>query len=126
MKSTSKKYILITSILLIIELLIAVYVRDTVIRPFFGDVLVVMLIFSFVRIFYHGKTKQLAIAVLLFSYTIEALQYFQLIEMLGLQNNNIATIILGATFDWLDLVAYTFGVLFSVLLDGKLNPKGSI
>ena len=117
--SISTKYIYVTILLLIIELIIAVYVRDQFIRPFFGDVLVVMLIFSFFRIFYKGKGTSLGIGVLVFAFTIEILQYFQLVEILGIQDNKIAATILGATFDWLDLLAYVVGVCISIFLDKK-------
>lgn len=118
--SINKKYIYITVLLLFIELIIAVFVRDRLIRPFFGDFLVVMLLFFFFKIYYKGSDIKLGGSVLLFAFAIEVLQYFQLIEGLGLQNNKIATVILGATFDGLDLVAYLMGVLLAVSLDRKL------
>lgn len=101
------------------------FVKDTFIRPFFGDVLVVMLLFSFVKIFCENNSIKVAIAVLLFAYIIEILQYFNFIEILGIQDNKIARVVLGATFDWLDLVAYTLGVIFSMVLDNKLNGRKS-
>lgn len=99
------------------------FVKDTFIRPFFGDVLVVMLLFSFVKIFSKSNSIKIAIAVLLFAYMIEILQYFNFIESLGIQDNKIARVVLGATFDWLDLGAYTLGVIFSMVLDNKLNGR---
>lgn len=99
------------------------FVKDTFIRPFFGDVLVVMLLFSFVKIFSKDNSIKIAIAVLLFAYMIEILQYFNFIEILGIQDNKIARVVLGATFDWLDLVAYTLGVIFSMVIDNKLNGR---
>ena len=97
----NKKYISLTLLVFAIEICIALFVKDRFIRPFIGDLLVTMLLFSFFRIFYHGSGFKLAIAVLLFSFSVEILQYFNLIELLGLQNNKFATIVLGATFDWL-------------------------
>lgn len=117
----NKKYIYLTLLLFIIELVIATYIRDQFIRPFVGDALVVMLIFSFVRIFYQGKAIKLGFAVLLFAFTIEILQYVELIKILGIEHNKIATIILGATFDWFDLLAYVIGVGIAVSLDKKIN-----
>ena len=118
--SINKKYIYVAILLLVIELIIAGYVRDRFIRPFFGDVLAVMLIFSFFRIFYKGKGLNLGIGVLLFAFTIETLQYINFVKIVGLENNKIATIVFGATFDWLDLLAYVVGAFFSVFLDKKL------
>lgn len=119
----NKKYIYITLLLFIIELVIAIYVRDRFIRPFFGDVLAVMLIFSFFRIFYKGDGLKLGFGVLIVAFVIETSQYIELIKILGIEQNKIATIILGATFDWLDIVAYVFGALFSYFLDKRIMQK---
>lgn len=119
----NKKYIYITLLLFVIELVIAIYVRDRFIRPFFGDVLAVMLIFSFFRIFYKGDGLKLGFGVLIVAFVIETSQYIELIKILGIEQNKIATIILGATFDWLDIVAYVFGALFSYFLDKRIMQK---
>lgn len=119
----NKKYILITIILFLIEVCIAAFFKDTFIRPIFGDVLVVILLFSFVRIFYQGKSWKLIIGVLLFSFAIEILQYFKFATILGLEENKIAKIVLGATFDWVDIIAYVFGALFSYFLDKIIMQK---
>ena len=117
----NKKYILITLLLFLIELFIAVFIRDKFIRPFLGDVLVVMLLFSFTRIFYQGALKKIIIGVLFFSFLIEILQFFQFAEVIGFENNKIAKIILGSTFDWLDLLAYIIGAFLCIPLDKKIN-----
>lgn len=117
----NKKYILITITLFLIEVCIAAFVKDTFIRPFLGDVLVVLLIFSFVRIFYSGNVKKLIFGVLLFSFTIEILQYFQFATVLGLEKYRIVKIVLGSTFDWLDLLAYTIGALLCFPMDKKFD-----
>ena len=117
----NKKYIFLTLLIFAIEICIALFVKDRFIRPFIGDLLVTVLLFSFFRIFYHGSGFKLAIAVLLFSFSVEILQYFKLIELLGLQNNKFATIVLGATFDWLDLLAYFLGIFISFLMDKRLH-----
>lgn len=48
-----KRIFYIISFLMIfcIEVLIALYVRDSFVRPYMGDALVVVLVYSFVRIF---------------------------------------------------------------------------
>jgi len=116
----NKSYAFITCVLFVIEVFIALLFRDSFIRTVFGDFLVVILIFSFVRMFYTGNGFHLAIAVLLFSFAIEFSQYFGLVEILGLENYKLAQIVLGATFDIWDLVAYTLGVATSYFLDRRL------
>ena len=52
-KQTIKKRILFgiaTIILLVVEVLIALFVHDSIIRPYLGDVLVVVVIYTFARI----------------------------------------------------------------------------
>ncbi len=115
------KYIFVTLILFSIEVLIALFINDSFIRPFLGDVLVVILIFSFCRIFYSGNRLTLTISVLIFSFLVEFSQYFKLVEVLRLENFKLAKIILGATFDFMDLIAYTLGAFISYFLDKRIN-----
>ena len=103
------------SLLFAIEVLIAVFVRDRLIRPFVGDVLVVMLIFFFLKSFLTVSPRFLAIGTLAFAWTVEFAQYFQFVRWLGLEDVTIARIVLGSTFDWLDLVAYTLGTAIVLL-----------
>jgi len=113
------RYFLITLILLITEICIALFVHDNFIRPFFGDFLVVILIYCFIRSFFNLPTVALAIGVLLFSYFIETLQYFKIVTVLGLQHSKIARVIIGTSFGWTDLLAYTLGIGLVLLLEKK-------
>ena len=92
-----------------IEIIIALFIRDTFIRPFLGDVLVVIMIFYFFRSFCECSIFKLAVGVLLFSILIEISQYLDLVDILGIDDYEIAHIILGSTFDWLDILAYLLG-----------------
>ena len=47
----------------------------------------------------------------LFAVCVEVLQYFRLAELLGLQGNAVARIILGSVFDWKDIACYGAGCL---------------
>ena len=44
-------YIISFLVIFCIEVFIALYVRDSFVRPYMGDALVVVLVYSFVRIF---------------------------------------------------------------------------
>ena len=116
------KYFLFAITLFIVEVLIALYVRDSIIRPYGGDYLVVMLIYCSVRSFINIRPIKLAIAVLLFSYCIETLQYFKLIDRIGLADNEIAKTVIGYGFSWLDILAYTLGII-TILLLHLIFPK---
>ena len=110
------KYFIPTIILFLIEVFIALFVHDNFIRPFFGDVLVVILIYCFIKSFIDSPVIITAIAVLLFAYIIEILQYFNIVKILGLQNSAIARIVIGTSFEWTDLLAYTLGIGLVILL----------
>jgi Protein of unknown function (DUF2809) len=115
----NRKYAAIASLLLAIEVFIAIFIKDGFIRPFIGDVLVVILIYSLLRSFLKTDRNKLAIAVLLFSFTIEILQYFNLVDRLGLRNNRVAAIAIGSTFDWKDLLAYSIGIAIVLWLENR-------
>lgn len=109
--------LLIAIALFIIEVLIALFITDNFIRPYVGDVLVVILIYYFVKAFVHIGVWPLAIATLLFSYLIETLQYFQFVKLIGLGDNKLANIVIGNSFAWEDIMAYTIGIIIVVLVE---------
>ncbi len=117
MISFNVKYLFLTIILFLIELAIALFVEDSVIRPFVGDVLVVILIYCFLRIFLNYSYWKIALGVLLFAFTIEILQCFDYVKLLGFENNRILSVALGRTFEWLDFVAYFVGFLLIILTE---------
>ena len=121
----NRTYFILTLLLFIIEVLIAIYICDKFIRPYVGDFLVVILIYCFVKTFFNFPTVKLALAVLLFSYFIETLQYLQLLNYLGLQNNTMAKIVLGSSFSWMDMLVYTLGI-FAVILVEKASAKNQL
>tara|TARA_R110002051_G_scaffold13435_6_gene45041 strand:+ start:9506 stop:9904 length:399 start_codon:yes stop_codon:yes gene_type:complete len=117
-----KTYFLGFILLFIIEVCIALYLHDTIIRPFVGDILVVLLVYCFVMTVLLLTTTRIkitivALSVLVFAFCVEALQATELLQTLDLSENKLASVILGSTFDWLDLVAYIIGTLFIILLE---------
>lgn len=113
----SLKYFLLFILIFVIEVIIALYIRDSIIRPYGGDALVVVLIYCFVKSLFNIKKLYLAIGVMLFAYFIEIGQYFNFVELLHLGNYKAARIILGTSFSWGDILAYTIGAVFCVLVD---------
>lgn len=116
---------LITLCILCIEILIAIFVRDSIIRPFFGDVLAVILLYFLVRTFFDARPVKIAIAVYLFAVLLEFLQYVDILEIFSLSDNRVLSIILGSTFDWLDIIAYTVGAYIALLIDRNINGINS-
>lgn len=115
-------YILAFTILLITEILIALFVRDDFIRPYGGDILVTVLICAAVRIVFPTGVRLLPLWVFLFAAAVEIGQYFNFVTLLGLGNIAFFRILLGSTFSPADLICYAVGcVLF--LLGEKLITK---
>jgi hypothetical protein len=109
-------YFIATVLLFLIEVLIAIYVDDNFIRPYGGDYLVVILLFCFIKTFIKISTPLAALGVLLFAYVIETLQYFDLVGKLGLKHSRIANIVIGNSFAWMDMLAYTLGIMTIVII----------
>lgn len=103
------KYFISSILFFILLAFIALFVHDNFIRPFIGDSIVVVWLYLTAKSFLKIPDFTLAVSVLIFAYAIETAQYFHIIKILGLQNCRPAVIILGSTFDKMDLVAYTLG-----------------
>ncbi|QBZ98276.1 ribosomal maturation YjgA family protein [Flavobacterium sangjuense] len=117
------KYFALTISLFIIETLIALYVHDNFVRPYFGDVLVVILIYCFVKSFFKLKVLTAALFVLLFSFAIEFLQYLNIVEKLELQHSKIARTVIGTSFSWEDIISYVAGILIVISIEYFISKK---
>lgn len=107
----SRRHALLALLLFGIELLIGTQLDDAFIRPFVGDLLVVVLIYCLLRTLLAIPCYPLAIGVLLFATLVETGQYFHLADRLGLGHIRLARIIIGSTFDPKDLLAYLLGTV---------------
>ncbi|MEI6578378.1 MAG: DUF2809 domain-containing protein [Eubacteriales bacterium] len=101
----------IFSTLIIVEVIIALFVHDKIIRPFGGDVIVVLVVYFFVRIFFPVKIRLLPLYVFIFAVIIETLQYFNFIELIGLENISFFQTVLGTSFSWIDIGCYALGCM---------------
>lgn len=115
--SFQKNYFILTVFLFLIEVLIAVFVHDTFIRPYLGDVLVVILIYCFIQSFANLPVLKVALFVLLFSFTIEFLQYLNIVQKLGLENSKVAQTVIGTSFSWIDLLTYIVGIAIVIIVE---------
>ena len=102
-------YAAATLILLAVEVLIALFVHDDFIRPYIGDVLAVIVVYTFIRIIIPEKCALLPLFVFIFAVGVEILQYFDLITLLGIENNRFLRILLGSVFDLKDIMCYAIG-----------------
>ncbi len=105
------KYFFLSIGLFLCELSIELYAHDNFIRPYFGDYLVVILLYCIIRSFLKVKTLAACLFVLSFSFFLEFAQYFELLELFNLKEVYWAKILLGNSFSVWDLLAYFLGVL---------------
>lgn len=105
------KYLIAFFVLLFVEIMIALFVHDDFIRPYIGDVLVVILMYTIIRGITKKQIKLLPIYLFIFSASVEVSQYFHLVNILNLQDNRILSIIIGNSFDIKDIFCYLAGTL---------------
>lgn len=110
--------------LFLVEVLIALFVHDGIIRPLVGDVLVVILIYCFIRAFWRIKVNVTIAGVFLFACVVEGLQFIHIVDRLGLSQNKVASIIIGTAFDWKDIVAYAIGCAIVYYVENRRHQRG--
>lgn len=115
-------YIFATVILLLTEIFIGAFVRDDIIRPYIGDVLVTALLCVLVRSVYIKPIPKLWLWVFAFSIVVEVTQYFHLANLLGIQNRLIR-IIMGGSFSFIDIVCYFVGCLAFFAVEKLIKNK---
>lgn len=111
------KYLIASIVLFITEVLIALYVHDKIIRPYIGDVLVVILIYCCINSITVFNKIKVGFWVLLFAFLIEFLQCLNLVGILGLEKNKIACVVIGNSFSWIDIMCYVTGMLLVLLAE---------
>ncbi len=121
----NRKYFYLTVLLFLIEVFIAVFIDDQFIRPFVGDVLVVILIYCFVKSFWKIRANVAALSVFVFACAVEGLQYLNIVDRLGLRQYKVLAIILGTTFDWKDIFAYALGTAIILAWENRTVRGGA-
>lgn len=103
--------------LLLVEIVIALFVRDSFVRPVLGDVLAVMLVNCAVLAIVDLPRVVAAVSAFFLGVVVEAMQYLDALTALGLQYNPVARTVLGTTFSWGDIVAYGAGAILALVAD---------
>jgi hypothetical protein len=119
----NKKYFLLFLLVFATEVLIALYVHDDFVRPYLGDVFVVILIYCFVKSFVNLKVWMAAVAVLAFAFGVEVCQYFNLVEKLNLQHSKLARTVIGTSFSWWDMLTYVVGIAVVLAVEKSRKPN---
>ncbi|MBP3569369.1 MAG: DUF2809 domain-containing protein [Lachnospiraceae bacterium] len=118
-------YLIAAISIFLIEVWIALFVRDEFIRPYVGDMLVVILIYTFLRVILPEKPRLLPLYVFLFAALVEGLQAINVVELLGLQDSRFFSVLIGTTFDWKDIACYAVGCVLLGLWECWLWKKES-
>ena len=114
-------YGLAALLLLVVEVLIALFVRDRFIRPYGGDILVTLLICCVIRVILpRGYRLPMGGGVLAFAILVEVGQYFGLVYLLGLGHIKFFRILIGTGFSWCDMLCYGAGCAVFVAADALL------
>ena len=124
MLTFNRNYFALAILIFTVEVLIALFVHDDFVRPYLGDFLVVILMYCFIRSFLRLPVLTVAASVLCFAFAIEALQFLNVVEKLGLQESKFARTVLGTSFSWLDLLTYAIGIVVVVWIEKRnSNPN---
>lgn len=124
MFSFRKYYFFLTILLFAVLVFIALYVRDSFVRPYGGDFLVVIFLYCLMRSLFRISVKNAILGVLIFSYLIEVLQAFNIVNLLELEGNKLAAVVLGNHFEWLDMLLYTLGGVSVYLVERGRGETG--
>jgi hypothetical protein len=118
------QYLIIAIVLFVVEVVIARgYIPGAFVRNSVGDVLVIALLYFFLR-GVSKATPAVALAVgLAAGLAAEVLQYLHLADLLGLKNGSLLSIVLGNTFSYLDLLMYYIGGILAAWFDVRVLQK---
>jgi len=111
-------YFLLAVFLLLLEIFIGARLHDALIRPYGGDILVVILLYCLVQSFWKLPVWPAALSVLVFAYGVEVSQYFGLADRLGFRGPSLMRVLLGSYFTWVDIGCYTLGILIVLGVEG--------
>lgn len=119
-------YLWISILLLVVEIAIGLWINDDFIRPYLGDFLVTILIYAMVMTIIQWNWRKSLILTMIFCYAVEIAQYFQVVNLLQLEKHQLARVIIGMHFSWIDLLCYTLAgiVIYTVEIFRVTNSTG--
>ena len=103
-------------LLFAVEIIIGMYVHDSFVRPYVGDMLVVILLWALVRIFIPRKAVWLSGAIFVFSVLVELTQLIPLADFLGIENR-LVRVLMGTSFAVGDIFVYAAGCAVTAVVD---------
>ncbi|HEY7811267.1 MAG TPA: DUF2809 domain-containing protein [Allosphingosinicella sp.] len=117
-------YALLAVFVFALEAAIALFVDDAFVRPFLGDALALVLVYLALRAATPLRPRLALAAACGIAVLVELGQLVGLGEALGLGGNRLARVVLGSSFDPLDLLLYAAGAACVALLDPSVRRRG--
>lgn len=112
------RYFLIFISIFIVEVIIALFIRDNFIRPYFGDYLVIFLVYYFLLSFINADKNKIALGVLQFAFIVETIQAYNILKYFNLEKYKVLRIVAGNTFSFEDLIIYYLAYLTIMVIIG--------
>lgn len=119
-------YFLIFLFLLGVEIAIATYLKTGFIRAYLGDLLVVILLYCLLMSILKPSVKTGLILTLAIAFAIELLQLINLTRFFPQEYKQLATLVLGSHFSWLDLLMYVLGIVVAGITELVLQKRYSL
>lgn len=118
MRSSRIKWAMFAVALFVIECLIAtVWRKVPFVRADLGDFLVVILLYAMAKAIRPFRATLLALGIFVFAVGVECAQGIGLADRLGFARGSIPSIIIGTTFQWVDILLYATGCLAAWVID---------
>ncbi|MUT67415.1 DUF2809 domain-containing protein [Paenibacillus sp. NEAU-GSW1] len=112
----NNKYMISFILLFLAELVIALFLHDSFIRPYIGDMLVVVLMYCFIKSIFSVHTKLLPFYIFVFSINIEICQWYEFVKLIHMETNVFIKTLFGSVFDIKDIYSYFAGCLILYIL----------
>lgn len=110
-------YAFAAALMFAIEVFIAVFAHDNLVRPYVGDALAVVLVYCALRAVTRIGVKGGTAIALAIAFAVEGSQYLHFVDRIGLGEIRLARILLGTGFDPHDFIAYTAGAVFILIAE---------
>ena len=117
-------YVAATLLLFGVEVLIAMFVHDTLVRPYVGDSIVVILLYTALRAVVPLGVRTATAAAFAFACAVEIGQYVRLVDRLGLGDSALARTVLGTNFELSDFLAYAIGAAVVLAAEAAWSAWG--
>ncbi len=111
------KYLIIAALLLIAEFAIAYFLKTGFIRHLFGDFLVVILMYCFLQVIALEPVFKMASIALAIAFFVEFLQAVSFLSWINWEDKLWARLVFGTSFSWGDILAYSLGIGFVLVVE---------